>query len=216
MREWDESLMLSYEKDALGFYITGHPLAQFANLHRLISHQVSELDEERDFNADVRLAGVITMFRPLKTKKDERMAAFFLEDLSGRIEVIAFPEAFRKNFEHLHEDRLVWIKGKFIGEGESRKVQLNFVMPLADAFQKLAKRMVIRVFIPGLEETILDEVKDVLAKHPGECPVFFELETPHAYRVVAQSVEVDGVLPSEELTKTIESLLGEEAVYVEY
>jgi DNA polymerase-3 subunit alpha len=144
------------------------------------------------------------------------MAAFFLEDLSGRIEVIAFPEAFRKNFDHLHEDRLVWIKGKFIGEGDSRKVQLNFVMPLADAFQKLAKRMVIRVFIPGLEETILDEVKDVLARHPGECPVFFELETPHAYRVVAQSVEVDGVLPSEELTKTIKSLLGEEAVYVEY
>jgi DNA polymerase-3 subunit alpha len=216
MREWDEPLMLSYEKDALGFYITGHPLAQFKNLNRLISHQVSELDEEKDFNAEVRLAGVITMFRPLKTKKDERMAAFYLEDLSGRIEVIAFPEAFRKNFDHLHEDRLVWIKGKFIGEGESRKIQLNFVMPLADAFQRLAKRMVIRVFIPGLEETILDEVKDVLAKHPGECPVYFELETPHAYRVVAQSVEVDGVLPSEELTKTVESLLGEEAVYVEY
>ncbi|MCX6564612.1 MAG: DNA polymerase III subunit alpha [Candidatus Aminicenantes bacterium] len=216
MREWDESLMLSYEKDALGFYITGHPLAQFKNLGRLVSHLVSDLDEEKDFNAEVRLAGVITMFRPLKTKKDERMAAFFLEDMSGRIEVIAFPDAFRKNYEFLHEDQLVWLKGKFVGEGESRKIQLTAVMPLAEAFQKLVKRMVIRVFVPGLEESLLDELKDVLEKHAGECPVVFELETPHAFRVIAQSAEVGGVLPSDELTRTVESLLGEEAVHVEY
>lgn len=216
MREWDESLMLSYEKDALGFYITGHPLAQFKNLGRLVSHLVSDLDEEKDFNAEVRLAGVITMFRPLKTKKDERMAAFFLEDMSGRIEVIAFPDAFRKNYEVLHEDQLVWLKGKFVGEGESRKIQLTNVLPLAEAFQKLAKRVVIRVFVPGLEEPLLDELKDVLEKHAGECPVVFELETPHAFRVIAQSAEVGGVRPSDELTRTVESLLGEEAMYVEY
>jgi len=216
MREWDESLMLSYEKDALGFYITGHPLAQFKNLGRLVSHQVSDLDDEKDFNAEVRLAGVITMFRPLKTKKDERMASFYLEDLSGRIEVVAFPEAFRKYYEFLRDDQLVWLKGKFVGEGESRKIQMTSVLPLAEAFLRLAKRVVIRVFIPGLEEALLGELKDVLEKHAGDCPVVFELETPHAYRVIAQSAEVGSVRPSEELTKTVESLLGEESIYVEY
>ena len=216
MCEWDESLMLSYEKDALGFYITGHPLAQFKNLHRLISHTVSELDDEKDFNSEVRLAGIITMFKAIKTKKDERMASFYLEDMSGRVEVVAFPDAFRKNYEFLHEDRLVWLKGKFLGEGDSRKVHLTHVMPLTEAFQKQAKRMVVRIFVPGLEETLLDELKDILDKNAGECPVYFELETPHAYRVVMQSAEVKGVLPSDELTKTIESLLGEDSVDMEY
>ena len=59
------------------------------------------------------------------------------------------------------------------GEGDSRKVHLMHVMPLAEAFQKQAKRMVIRIFVPGLEEPLLDELKDILDKHAGECPVLF-------------------------------------------
>ena len=217
MPEWDESLLLSYEKDAVGFYITGHPLSQFKkNLRRLISHTVSELDDEKDFNSEVRLAGIIQEFKTTRTKKDEPMALFALEDMSGRVDVVAFPEAFRKNREFLHEDMLVWLKGKFLGEGESRKIHLTHVMPLAEAFQKQAKRMVVRIFVPGMEESILRDLKEVLDKNAGECPVFFELETPHAYRLVAQSAEVKGVLPSEELTKTIQNLLGENSVYIEY
>jgi DNA polymerase-3 subunit alpha len=217
MPEWDESLLLSYEKDAVGFYITGHPLSQFRkNLRRLISHTVSELDDEKDFNSEVRLAGIIQEFKTTRTKKDEPMALFSLEDMSGRVEVVAFPEAFRKNREFLHEDMLVWLKGKFLGEGESRKIHMTHVMPLAEAFQKQAKRIVLRIFVPGMEESTLRDLKEILDKNAGECPVFFELETPHAYRLVAQSVEVKGVLPSEELTKTIQNLLGEGSVYIEY
>jgi DNA polymerase-3 subunit alpha len=59
-------------------------------------------------------------------------------------------------------------------------------------------------------------LKDILDKNAGECPVYFELETPHAYRVVMQSAEVKGVLPSDELMKTMESLLGEDSVEMEY
>jgi DNA polymerase-3 subunit alpha len=76
--------------------------------------------------------------------------------------------------------------------------------------------MVVRIFVPGLEETLLLELKNILEKNAGECPIYFELETPHAYRLVAQSIDVKAVLPSEELTKSIENLLGEESVYIEY
>ncbi len=216
MRAWDEALTLSYEKEALGFYITGHPLAQYKNLRRLISHTVSELDDEKDFQSEVRLAGIIAELKILKTKKDERMASFFLEDMSGRVEVVVFPEAFRKFSDYLHADTQVWIKGKFLGEGDSRKVHVVHVMPLAEAFQKQAKKVVIRIFVPGLEDTVLDGLRDILEKNPGECPVFFELETPHVNRVVTQSVEVKGVAPSEALAKSIEDVLGEDSVTIEY
>jgi DNA polymerase-3 subunit alpha len=217
MREWNESLLLSYEKDALGFYITGHPLAQFEkNLVRLISHNVSELDEEKDFNSEIRIAGIISSLKPLKTKKDERMASFFLEDLSGRIEVVAFPESYKKYYEYLREDGLVWLKGRFLGEGESRRVQLIQVMPLAEAFEKQAKRVILRIFLPGLENSVLEDLKTILEKYPGQCPIFFELEIPHSYRLVAQSIEVRGVLPSDELAKEVQNLLGEDSVVIEY
>jgi DNA polymerase-3 subunit alpha len=217
MREWDEPLFLSYEKDVLGFYITGHPLAQFAKqIKKLISHNLSELDGEKDFNREIKVAGIIASLKPLKTKKDERMAAFVLEDLSGRIEVVAFPDCYRRYYEYLREGQLVWAKGRFVGEGESRKMTLNQIMPLAEAFQKQAKQVILRVFLPGLEESVIKELRGLLDKNPGECPVFFELETPHSYRIVAQSAAVQGVALSEELTKSIESLLGEESVLIEY
>jgi DNA polymerase-3 subunit alpha len=217
MREWDESLFLSYEKDALGFYITGHPLAQFEKrLKKLTSHSLSQLDEEKDFNSEIRVAGIISAMKSLKTRRDERFATFILEDLSGRIDVVAFPESYKKYYENLREGHLVWIKGRFMGEGENRRVSLVEIMPLAEAFQKQAKRVILRIFLPGLEQSVVEELRDLLEKNSGQCPVFFELETPHSYRVVAQSLEVRGVIPSEELTRNVERLLGVDSVLIEY
>jgi DNA polymerase-3 subunit alpha len=217
MREWDESLFLSYEKDALGFYITSHPLAQFGNrLRRLVSHSLNQLDEEKDFDSEIRVAGIISVLKTLKTKKEERMATFILEDLSGRIEVVVFPDNYRKYFEFLREDVLVWLKGRFLGEGESRRIHLTQIMPLQEAFRKQAKRVVLRIFLPGIEESVFMDLKDMLDKNRGECPVFFELETPHSYRMVVQSIDIQGVSPTEELAKNIEDLLGEGSVLVEY
>jgi len=217
MREWDEPLFLSYEKDALGFYITGHPLAQFGNnLKRLVSHSISDLDENNDFNSEIRLAGIIASIKPLKTKKDERMATFILEDLSGRIEVVVFPDFYKQFYEHLREDQLVWIKGKFLGEGEGQRIHLSQISPLAEAFQKNAKRVILKILLPGLEESVFDELKVILDKHQGACPVPFELQTPHSYRMIVRSSEAQGVKPSEEFTATVETLLGEETVLIEY
>jgi len=217
MPEWDESLSLSYEKDALGLYITGHPLAKFGKqLKRLVSQPISQLDEEKDFNSEIRVAGIIYSLKPLKTRKDERMATFILEDLSGRIEVVVFPDSYKRYYEYLREDQLVWVKGKFLGEGESQRIHLLQVMPLADAFQKQAKRVILRIFLPGIEESVFEELKGMLDKNRGECPVFFELETPHSYRMVVQSMDVQGISLSEEITTRIESLLGDDSVLIEY
>jgi DNA polymerase-3 subunit alpha len=217
MREWDESLFLSYEKDALGFYITGHPLAQFEKrLKTLTSHALGQLDEESDFNSEIRVAGVISAMKSLKTRRDERFVTFILEDLSGRIDVVAFPECYKKYYENLREGNLVWVRGRFMGEGDTRRINLVEIMPLAEAFQKQAKRVILRVFLPGLEKSVVEELKDLLEKNSGKCPVFFELETPHSYRVVVQSPEVRGVIPSEDFTRSVEKILGEDSVLIEY
>jgi DNA polymerase-3 subunit alpha len=217
MGEWDESLLLSYEKDALGFYITGHPLAQYSkSLSRLVSCPISKFDEEKAFNTEVSVAGIITTLKSIKTRRDERMATFILEDLTGRIEVVVFPDNYTKYFDRLSEDQLVWVRGKFLGEGENRRIHLLQIMTLSDALEKQAKRMYLRIFLPGIEESIFEELKAILEKHRGHCPVFFELETPQSYRMVVKSVDIDGVSPSEELSRNIQELLGEQSVYIEY
>lgn len=217
MREWDESLLLTYEKDSLGFYITGHPLTRYGDrLNNLISHRLADLDEEKDFNQEIRVAGIITTLKRLKTKKNERMATFILEDLTGRIEVVVFPDAYKTHYDLLSEDSLVWLKGKFLGEGESRRINLLQTMALDEAFQKQAKRLVLRIFLPGIEKSVFSDLKDILFKHTGKCPVLFELETPYASRVMLRSLEAQGVSPSDSLTEMIENLLGENSVHIDY
>ena len=183
---------------------------------RLVSHSISQLDDEKDFGNEIRVSGIISSLKPLKTKREERMATFILEDLSGRIEVVVFPDSYKRYYEYLREDLLVWVKGKFLGEGESRRIHLLQIMPLAEAFQKQAKRVVLRIFLPGIEESVFEDLKNMLHKNRGECPVLFELETPHSYRMVVQSVDIQGVVPSEEFTKDIENLLGEGSVFIQY
>ncbi|MCK7489637.1 MAG: hypothetical protein MZU79_04895 [Anaerotruncus sp.] len=70
-----------------------------------------------------------------------------------------------------------------MGEEENRRISLSQAMPLAEAFEKQAKRVVVRIFLPGLEEATIAELKTVLDGYEGRCPVQFELETPHSYRV---------------------------------
>ncbi len=103
-----------------------------------------------------------------------------------------------------------------MGEGESRRISLSQVMPLAEALEKMAKRVVVRLFLPGLEESVLAELKVLLDRSEGTCPVYFELETPHAFKMVARSAEVHTVAPTEELKRSIEALLGENTVHIEY
>jgi DNA polymerase-3 subunit alpha len=167
---------------------------------------VAELDDERDASAEVRLAGVIADFRVTKTRKEERMAVFQLEDMTGRIEIVAFPETYKRSYDHLREGIMVWLKGKFQSEGENRKI-------LA---QKLAKRFVIRLAASVFEDAFLEEMREVLEKSPGECPVVFELETLSAYKVIAQSPEMKGVAPTDALTHALEKILGPDSVLVEY
>jgi DNA polymerase-3 subunit alpha len=217
MREWDEAQKLAYEKDSLGFYITGHPLAENEKrLRRMVSHFVVDLDEARDSGTEVSMAGIILGFRNLKTKKNERMCSFGLEDLTGRVEVVAFPETFKTFYEHIHDDMKVWLKGKYTGDGENRKIQLTALLPLEDAFEKMARRVIVRVFLPGLEESVLEDLLTILRRHPGECPLVFELDKPFAFKAFVESAEFKSVAPSDSLSRQLESLLGENMVIIEY
>ncbi len=217
MPEWDEVELLANEKSALGFYLTGHPLARYGNgIKSLISHSINQLNEENTTGMEVRLAGIITAVKPLKTKREERMATFVLEDMSGRCEVVAFPESYQKYYDCIQKDSLVFVKAQSMGENDNRRLILSSIFLLSDAIQDLAKLMVIRIYMPALEKSVYSELERILRSWPGECPLLFELETESSYRVVVKSVDIQGVTPAEELIESLESLLGENSVIIQY
>lgn len=217
MREWDENLLLSYEKDSLGFYISGHPLDHYGKyLNKLISHKIKQINEGYRLNGELKVAGIVSSLKLLKTRKDERMATLVVEDMSGRIEMVVFPDYYQKYYDYLREDLLVWVKGKFIGDAENKRMQLLQIMSLTEAFQNQAKRVILRVDLKETEDSFYTELHGVLNKYQGDCPVFFELYTPDECRMLVKSIDIQGVTPSEELVLAVEGLLGEGALYIEY
>src|SRR5207245_11761292 len=88
--EWPESERLNYEKEALGFYITGHPLTQYAKELARYARPCGKVQEARPQDK-VTVAGVVASMRERSLKDGRRMAFVTLEDLSGSVEVICFP-----------------------------------------------------------------------------------------------------------------------------
>jgi len=217
MPEWDKAELLTNEKSVLGFYLTGHPLARYdRGIKSLVSHFISQLGREKNSNREVGLAGIITSVKPLKTRRDERMATFILEDMTGRCEVVSFPDSYKNSYEYIQEDTLVFVKAQLMVENDNPRLILSSIYFLSDAIQNLAKRMVLRIPLKAMEESVFKDLKKLLTSWPGECPLLFELETRDSYKIVVKSVDVQGVTPSEELTKNLEFLLGEDSVVIQY
>ncbi len=109
--EWDPKELLAYEKEFLGFYITGHPLEGYAAKISMVTSGDSATILEKGDKESVALAGVVAGIREVFTKKKEIMAYVSLEDLKGATDVIFFPEIYKKVSDILHGETPVFVKG---------------------------------------------------------------------------------------------------------
>jgi hypothetical protein len=75
---------------------------------------------------------------------------------------------------------------------------------------------VVRILVPGLDDSVMGELKDILERHAGECPLYFDLEMPYEFKLILQSVDVKGIRPSDDLARTVNSLLGEDSFLIDY
>ena len=131
--EWTSQETLAFEKEALGFYITGHPLDKFDRvLNRITSGTISVLKEKAQ-PGEIKMGGVVSALKLRNTKKGDRYANFNLEDKTGFIEVITWPDTYKRSAELLGADDPIFVKGRLeVGE-ERMQVIANEVVLLAEA-----------------------------------------------------------------------------------
>jgi DNA polymerase-3 subunit alpha len=118
--EFDKEMLLEFEKETLGIYISGHPLDEYEqllrkNITRMSVDFMYQEDEGQTRVTDgelVTVGGIITDKRLVYTKKGEAMARFVIEDLTGIIKAIAFPSVYRKFNELIKDDSKVFVKGR--------------------------------------------------------------------------------------------------------
>ncbi|NOX97040.1 MAG: DNA polymerase III subunit alpha [Nitrospirae bacterium] len=210
--EWPESKLLTFEKETLGFYVTGHPLTEYESLIK--RYATVTTDQLGDFNdgEEISLGGIISGARQTVTRKGERMAFFNLEDLQGMVRAIVFPGTFEKFPSLIKSDALVFVKGRVDLREERPKLIVSEIIPLPEVEERLAKAIHIKLMVTGLERQALLDLRDLLLTQQGDCSVYLHLIAP-GKEIIALANGQIRVRPDKKMVKKVKELLGEEAVY---
>ncbi len=207
--EWPSSIRLAHEKDALGFYLSGHPLEKFANeLKQFGAIPIDALETLSD-GAKVNVAGVVSLLKLKNTKKGDRYATFLLEDLLGTIEVIVWPDVYRKVHEVLASEDPIVLGAKLDVSDERRQlIALSIDSAIALRASK-AKEAIVRVPSQVCSDRKLKALKTVFQEHRGDCNVKLVLfRAHHSETVISLSKDVS-VEVSEALSNKVEQIFGQ-------
>jgi DNA polymerase-3 subunit alpha len=216
--DWDEHTRLANEKEILGFFITGHPLDKYRekleDLRALSTAELAAMKSSTGKDENLCTAGIITNLRVLKSKKGDFYAQAALEDLAGSIEMLVFPEAYRKLQDKVKIDVPVLIRGGVrIEEGANPKLTVNDITPLEEAKVPLPRSLRIRIPLEKASETTVDDLHLLFSQRKGEAKVLFDVEREGDFMVVMEAAGYN-VLPDRNFIGRVEELCGRGAVRV--
>jgi len=206
--EWGERQMLAYEKESLGFYITGHPLAQFEELLNQYATADTVTMAEAADSSEVRFGGVVNKLREITTKRGDRMCFATVEDLKGSVETIVFSDVFAQAQPLIKGDRPIFVIGTADADGENVKVIAKEIMPLEEVPQRLTKSVHFFLSQPEITQNHLAQLKNVISRFPGECPAYVHLVIPDRTETVLSLPEDLKLAPTPQLVQEIDRLFG--------
>jgi len=214
---WPESEMLSAEKELIGFYISGHPLAQYEwTLNTFALQRIGKL-EEIENETLIRIGGLIDKYRKVFTKKDppRPYARLSLEEIEGTLNVVVWPDDFQRLEPLLEEKAAVMIGGKLVHDfRDELEIQVAEIIPLADAPRLFAQRVSLHLAETSVNETRLQAIREILARHPGTTPLTICVQLDSNEKVFIKTSRENYVHSTRELVLELEHLLGEQGVYV--
>lgn len=211
--EWPDSQRLAFEKETLGFYLTGHPLTPYAvALQRLATTNTQRIREVAD-GQEIIIGGVVNALKEINTKKGDRMAFVTLEDLNGVVEVIIFSDLYKSSTLFLKSEDPIFIKGRVDAGEESIKVIASEVFPFEQAVSQLTTRVHLWVKSEGLGRQDLVAIKEILQDCRGNCPVYLHLILPEKWEAIIDMGQEWKLSSSDQLVHRMRDLLGYEAVH---
>jgi DNA polymerase-3 subunit alpha len=210
---WPEMLMLAYEKEVLGFYVTSNPLSHHAETISLYStldtSQLADCTQDKN----VVIGGLINKIRYHITQKGRnagsKMAVFTLEDLQGQVEAVLFPDTLNSFGELLLKDTIVFVKGKLDYRREKPNIIVSELITLDQVKEKLAAKVKIRLDAKEVTKEKVAAIKTICQHHRGQSPVYVAVKTDKG-RVYAAADKKLSVNPDVEFCKKMRQLVGDE------
>ncbi|HEY6339114.1 MAG TPA: DNA polymerase III subunit alpha [Candidatus Sulfotelmatobacter sp.] len=216
--DWDEHTRLAAEKEILGFFITGHPLEKYkdklADLQALSIIEIAAMTKSTSKDETIATAGIIGNVRVLKSKRGDFYAQAALEDMSGSIDMIVFPEAYKRIGDKVKLEVPVLVRaGVRIEEGANPKITASEIMPLDEAKVPLPRAIRIRIPLETAGAAAVDDLHALFLERKGEAKVLFDVERQGDFMVVMEA-EGYNVLPDRNFIARVEQLCGRGSVRV--
>ncbi|MBW2608118.1 MAG: DNA polymerase III subunit alpha [Deltaproteobacteria bacterium] len=212
IEEFDERKRLVFEKESLGFYISGHPLNRYEELlDKFTNANTLSINEMEDGGA-VRIGGIIAGTKVIKTKRGDLMAFVTTEDMHGFVEVIVFSSVYSLISDQLFEDNPVIIEGKIQKDEQSVKILADTVVSVDKAEDTWTASIQFNLELSRTDRKLLSDLKDVLKRHPGSCRAFLHLRSPDNTETTIALPDTLKLKAGLSLTRDVKSLLGYNAL----
>jgi DNA polymerase-3 subunit alpha len=210
--EWPDSEKLKYEKEALDFYISSHPLALYEDaVRRFATHSVDRLGE-LEANQEVILAGMLSEIRFQNTKKarngNSRYVRCKVEDFTGTVECVMWPDDFVRFKDEFVADRVCFVKGVVERNREQPSLILTRVFSVEQAQRELTRGLVLSFLQSAHTPQHVDAVARVLQRAPGPCPVYLSVQDAAGKRSLLRSGQEFWISPAKVPTAELELILG--------
>ena len=207
--DWDKMTLLGHERDMLGLYVSDHPLL---GLEHVLSNGTDctigqlMLDEERLDGSTVTVSGLVTSVQRKITKRGDTWAMVTLEDLDGAIDVLLFPSSYQLAATYLTEDAILTVKGRLSRSKDQPELHGQEVT-VPDISEGPSGPVVISMPSTRCTAPVVEQLKDVLATHPGMTEVQLKLLSRTSTTVLRLDDRLR-VTPAPALFADLKQLLG--------
>ena len=179
--EWNKREMLAFEKEALGFFLTSHPLAEMSStIKQFSTHEVKQLVDVPDTESII-LGGMISAIKKAQTKKPSRnghskYVNFDFEDPTGVVRCIMWPEEFARLGEKVEVEQIRFVRGKVDKRSREPNVIIDAMWSLEEVEKEFTHQVLIK-FQKGVHDNrVVERVRDILQKSPGKAEVILVVD----------------------------------------
>jgi len=210
--EWEKMMLLGYEREMLGLYVSDHPLLGVEHVLRSVADfsisQISEVGHDQI----ITIGGLITQIQRKVSKQGTPWAIVTVEDLEGAVDVLFFSNAYATHGVNLVEDRIVAIRGRVDKREEQPRISaLDLTMP--DLKQAPTGPLIISMEMARCTPPVIDRMKEILRSHPGGREVHLRLADGEK-KTILKLDEALKVTSSPSLSADLKTVLGPDCLVV--
>lgn len=214
LRDWSTEERLKQEKEALGFYVSGHPLDRYLAEARQLATTTAELLDGTFSDEHASLVGIVVDKTVRLNKDSEKFAIVRVEDLRGTLEFPVYARTYSDCAELLESDEPLLIHGRVVQRDDEVTLIPDRIQRLSDVRMNEAERLTLELYPDSLSDEQLRLLRNILKKYPGEKPLDFLVHAEDGVEVTVSVEENLRFAPA--LTLELEELLPSRQIWFRY